>query len=198
MKDAGLGREPAVVKPFPEPPRFLADVMVGSLARWLRLLGFDTLYGPEFDDDALARMANLTGRILLTADRALAARPAVRHPLLVPPSGLDLQLRAVARSIPLLPLSRPLTRCPVCNAPLSSLPRDRARDRVPPYVFDAHEAFLSCVPCGRVFWPGTHRDHIIGWMQEHIGRGALPAPVPIPPMEQCASSPPPHDRHLPF
>lgn len=173
MSHAGLGHEPPVVKAHARPPCFLADVMLGSLTRWLRILGFDVEFGPDFDDDALIRRSNATGRVLLTADRALAARAVLRDPLLVPPSGLDAQLRAVARMVPLLPLSTPLTRCVHCNAILSRIPRDRARERVPPHIFDAHDEFLACGPCGRVFWHGTHRDRILRWIEDHLAHQGL-------------------------
>jgi hypothetical protein len=93
------------VTPAPTPPRFLADAMLGRLARWLRVLGFDTAYDPTVHDPALVRMANAEGRVLLTRDRHLAALPAPLPPdeaaALVPPA---------ARGLP-----GPVRRCEACG-----------------------------------------------------------------------------------
>ncbi|MBN1423340.1 Mut7-C RNAse domain-containing protein [Candidatus Fermentibacteria bacterium] len=177
MNDAGLADASPLVKAFATSPRFAADMMLGSLARWLRILGFDTVFGPDFDDDALIRQSNASGRILLTADRALASRPIARRAVLLPPSRLPEQWQALVRAMPLLPWVRPFTRCGTCNDPLRSLPRDRARDRVPPHIFDVHGSFLACPSCRRVYWPGTHRDHILGRVQR-LGAAIGQCPEP--------------------
>lgn len=161
MNDAGLGDGPPLVKAFATPPRFMVDLMLGSLARWLRILGFDTLFGPDFDDDALIRGSNASGRILLTADRALASRPVARQAVLLPSSSFQGQWQTLVHALPLLPWAMPFTRCPACNEALCRLECDRARDRVPPHIFETHDCFLSCPSCCRVYWPGTHRDHIL-------------------------------------
>jgi hypothetical protein len=139
----------------------VVDLMLGSLARWLRILGFDTQFGPDFDDDALIRTSNATGRLLLTADRGLVARPAARRSVQLPPSGLDRQWTSLNHALSLGQWIRPFTRCQVCNVELKPLTRDRARERVPPHVFDSSRSFAECPACRRMFWPGTHRDLIL-------------------------------------
>ncbi len=175
----GLGEARRVVKESSDPPRFVADVMLGSLARWLRILGFDTEFSPPFDDDALLSRAAAQGRTLLTADRTLASRPMARRVVLVPPADLPAQVAHVMRTCGLAAWVSPLTRCVACNARLRNLPRDRARDRVPPHILDAHETFLACPRCARTYWPGSHLHHILEQLRRwDVGYSDTPSRTP--------------------
>jgi uncharacterized protein with PIN domain len=146
-----------VVKRCKSPPRFVADAMLGSLARRLRLLGLDTLYDPDTDDDALLRESNRTGRILVTADTELVQRPLARSTVLVPSTELDDQFVNLSSQVDIAPWVRPFTRCIECNAELAPLHKDRARDGVPPFVWQTNETFYRCGGCGRIYWRGSHR-----------------------------------------
>jgi uncharacterized protein with PIN domain len=147
----------SIVKRFTSPPRFIADAMLGSLARRMRLLGFDTLYDPDVDDDALLRESNRTGRILLTADRVLVSRPLARSAVLVPPSGLDEQISTLAAHLDLAPWVSPFARCAACNARLQEMHKDRAREGLPPFVWETNDMFYSCEGCARIYWSGSHQ-----------------------------------------
>lgn len=143
----------------PALPRFVADAMLGRLARWLRLLGCDTAYDPQLDDRALAGLAAREGRVVLTRDRGLLARRIVRRGLLVDSDELGAQLRQVLHAFD-VPVARArlFTICVACNAPLVEAARDDVTGRVPPYVLRTHERFRACGVCGRVYWGGTHVD----------------------------------------
>ena len=140
---------------------FACDAMLGRLARWLRLAGFDVSYSPELPDFALAGRARAEQRWLLTCDRHLAA--------LAGPRSLLLRARATGEQIAELRARLPvtvrsslfLTRCSCCNAPLEAVSRETVRDRVPPYVAVHSDRFMACRSCGRVYWPGTHVGKII-------------------------------------
>ena len=136
------------------PVRFVADVMLGRLARWLRILGYDTLYSPTLDDPELARIARLEDRILLTADVELARRRGLRV-ILVSDDRIEAQLRAVSRELR-LSVHEAFSRCINCNTTLVELDREEARPLVPPYVFATQTRFRRCPRCGKVFWRGTH------------------------------------------
>jgi hypothetical protein len=132
----------------------LLDAMLGRLARWLRLAGYDAAYMRDADDLELVRVARAEGRLLLTRDLELARRRGVRT-LLIDSQQVDEQLDEVRRSVG--PPPEPITsRCAKCNAPLHPLDRAAARDRVPPYVFRTQREFSQCPACRRVYWPGTH------------------------------------------
>jgi uncharacterized protein with PIN domain len=134
--------------------RFVADVMLGRLARWLRALGYDTLYFRDAPDRRLLAVALTEGRRLLTRDAALALR-AREAGLLVRAERLDLQIREVTESLRLLP-DRALSRCLECNGRLVSVDPESVRHRVPPYTFATRREFRTCLGCDRVYWAGTH------------------------------------------
>ena len=138
--------------------RFIADVMLGKLATWLRLLGCDVEYLPSIPDEDLVEMASRSGRVILTRDLELIRRRNARdnHFLVACDSYKD-QLRQVVEHFSIDPLARILTRCLRCNEPLKGIGRSAARERVPPYVYETQNDFKTCGCCGRIYWKGTHR-----------------------------------------
>jgi len=138
--------------------------MLGTLAKWLRILGYDTLYDPKLDDPQLVRLARAEDRILLTRDRPLARRRGLRV-LLIASEDLDEQIRQVLVELELEP-ERRFSRCPVCNGLLETMGHDEARARVPAYVARTHTQFRHCSSCGRVYWQGSHWQR----MEEHLAR----------------------------
>lgn len=145
-----------------EPLRFLVDGMLGKLAKWLRLLGYDTAYDNAASDPELARRARAEGRVLLTRDRELSARRGLRT-LLVQSEALEEQVREVQAALG-PPPRPPLSRCTVCNAALETVSPATITDRVPPYVLRTQTEFRRCPDCDRIYWPGSHfqgmRDQI--------------------------------------
>ena len=141
-------------------PRFLVDENAARLARWLRLLGYDTLSLPGAGDAALVARAALEGRILLTRDRGIAvrrpvARGAVRAVLLCSDETWR-QLEQVVRACDLDPHGAPFTRCATCNGLLEAVSPHEARLHVPPFVAATQRQFTRCPACGRFYWRGTH------------------------------------------
>ena len=144
-------------------PRFIADAMLGKLARWLRLLGYDTLYLQD-DDATIAQRARVEGRILLTRDHGLAARRGLRV-ILIASQELESQLIQVVREAGSLPPDT-TPRCMTCNVPLQDISPEEARESVPPYVAQTQHEFRRCPRCGRITWPATHWQGI----QERLNR----------------------------
>jgi uncharacterized protein with PIN domain len=143
-----------------KPVKFLADAMVGKLARWLRILGYDTLYFRKIDNDRLIDLARSEGRWLITRDaRLISRRPGLPHTL-IRDDHLEQQLRQIMRELRLSPSAGLLTRCVDCNALLESIPKEQARPAVPPYVFHTQKQFSRCPHCGRLYWKGTHEARI--------------------------------------
>jgi uncharacterized protein with PIN domain len=133
--------------------RFICDAMLGRLAKWLRILSFDTVYA-QANDHELARQARAEDRVLLTRDQQLAQRRGIRA-LLIDADELDDQLAQVVAAFGLEPtLDR--ARCPLCNVRLREVRRASVRDRVPPYVWEHHSSFRECPACRRVYWRGSH------------------------------------------
>ena len=140
--------------------RFIADVMLGRLAKRLRLLGFDVLYDRTFDDNEIIRLSLEQDRVILTRDNALSERPLAVNHLFIQDDGVRQQLHQVLTSFALTGMSRPLTRCSECNEPLTMISRDDARDRVPRYVYERYRGFFQCEQCGRIYWRGTHLERM--------------------------------------
>jgi uncharacterized protein with PIN domain len=138
----------------PLPLRLLADGMLGRLTRWLRILGYDTVYAPDTDDTELLRIARAQDRVLLTADHGLAMRHGARI-LLIEAQDLEGQLRLVRTALG-PPPGDALSRCVVCNGRLVHVDKSMLVDRLPHYVLTTQEEFRRCPDCGRIFWSGTH------------------------------------------
>ncbi len=137
---------------------FVADAMLGRLARWLRILGFDTLYDPSASDHRLAALARAEGRMLLTRDRELARRKGIRV-LLIHSQTLEEQLKQVLTAVG-TPSPDTLPRCPQCNSTLTEVTAEQAREHVPAYVARTHRQFRHCPRCDRYYWPGTHLENV--------------------------------------
>ncbi|MCX6657567.1 MAG: Mut7-C RNAse domain-containing protein [Euryarchaeota archaeon] len=133
-------------------PRFVADHMLGSLARWLRIMGYDTVYDKSLDDPGIANLARAESRFILTRDRELAKEPGA---LMIEADDLDLQLKAIAEKYG-LKFHDDLIRCSACNGELADLDKAQAKDSVPEGAFENNEKFWKCSKCGKVYWKGTH------------------------------------------
>jgi uncharacterized protein with PIN domain len=159
--------------------RFFADVMLGTLARWLRILGYDTRYERSIDDEELIQLCLLDGRVALTRDRRLAKRKVLKHCLLIQGNTLGEQLTEVLEftkgtvSPPLI-----LSRCLECNAPIVGIEKEAVVAEVPPYVFRTQDRFSRCPDCGRIFWAGTHRERILERLEVLIGISRSAAELP--------------------
>jgi len=145
--------------------RFVADVHLGRLARYLRLAGFDCLYSRDAEDAALAELA-AQGRILLTRDLGLLKRNAVTHGHWVRATAPREQLAEVLARFDLYDRVRPFSRCLRCNEPLEPLPREDARDRVPVGVWRTQDQFATCPRCRRVYWRGSHYDRMCAMLAD--------------------------------
>lgn len=140
--------------------RFIADAMLGALARWMRVLGCDVEYSNTIDDAQVVERAVSEDRIILTRDTGLVKRrgAAGRH-LFIDSDHVADQLRQVAGSYA-LPVRPALVRCLRCNTPLERAARADVAGKVPRYVLETQEEFAACPSCGRVYWPGTHRQRM--------------------------------------
>ncbi len=139
---------------------FAADAMLGRLARWLRLLGFDCAYDPRIDDDELVRLAVSEGRTILTRDRSLPQEWWITDVYLVSEEEVRKQLVEVVRRFDLTGSIRVLTRCTACNGKLRPATRAEVQGRVPARILGLHETFSQCPTCSHVYWEGSHAERI--------------------------------------
>jgi len=146
--------------------RFFADAMLGRLARWLRVMGYDCAYVSNIDDAEFARRAAAEDRIILTRDRLLCERRAVRDRFVFITSDMLNAQVAQMRSAFGLDASGFLTRCLRCNILLEVLQKEAVVPSVPAYVSRTQERFSCCAGCGRIYWGGTHKER----MREEVER----------------------------
>ena len=149
-------------------PRFLCDAMLGSLARWLRFFGYDAVFfEPGVEDEVLAGRAEEEGRWLLTRDRELAS--AGPKTMLVRGDDLEDQLAEVFNRLGLRPdATLENARCGECNGGLEEVTSEEIEEVTPPYVLATSPRFRRCTGCGRVYWPGTHGEHILERMTKVV------------------------------
>lgn len=140
--------------------RFIVDHNVGKLARWLRMMGYDSLFFSGSNDSDMVRQALAERRIILTRDTAIMKRQVVTSGLLgavlIESEEPDQQIRQVIHHLDLDPRFRPFTLCLECNMPLVERKPDEVRGRVPPYVFKTQRQYMECPACHRIYWRGTH------------------------------------------
>jgi hypothetical protein len=164
--------------------------MLGRLARWLRILGHDTVYFRAIEDADLVELAQDEGRILLTRDTRLVERRAARHALLVESPYLEPQLRQLARWGGTGFLAPDLCpRCPECNEPTLPAEKETVEDRVPLFVMRTQARFRACPRCQRVYWKATHVRGMLRrlrrtlgpavqeWMEERRAKAAPRTPI---------------------
>jgi len=149
--------------------RFAADAMLGRLARWLRTLGYDTVYEPDMTDADLVQLAIAEHRLILTRDRALPEEWRVEDVMLIEANAPLDQLAEVVAAFDLERNARLFTRCTLCNRPLVEVAKKDVAERVPPRVLAEHDAFWECRSCGKVYWKGSHVARIQQRLEE-LGR----------------------------
>ncbi|MGI0148716.1 MAG: Mut7-C RNAse domain-containing protein, partial [Thermoplasmata archaeon] len=139
------------------------DHMLGSLARWLRFMGYDTAYPEPGPDRALIERVRLEGRILLSRDKELAGR--VTGAVQIRSDDLEEQIREVAGALSLR-LVDPMSRCSLCNELLVPASLDEVKHLVPDGVRSRHQAFWRCPSCHRVYWQGSHWDKMVARLND--------------------------------
>jgi uncharacterized protein with PIN domain len=136
--------------------RFVLDVHLGRLARYLRLLGFDADYEPERDDRELVRKSLAEHRILLTRDVGLLKYGSLTHGYFVRSTDPQDQLLEVVRRLHLAGAVEPFTRCMACNGSLREVEKSQVEDELPDGVRREQDRFWQCDRCRRLYWRGSH------------------------------------------
>lgn len=150
--------------------RFILDVHFGGLARYLRMLGFDTAYDNSWDDNEIIETAVREHRIILTHDVELLKDGRVTHGYWVRSNGTHNQVREVFDRFDLRKLVKPFSRCLVCNALLRAADRDEVEDRLPFDTLLIYDEFHECQSCGRVYWKGSHYDNMKLFLESLISQ----------------------------
>ncbi len=143
--------------------KFIADIMVGKLAKYLRMAGHDVLYINTASDDEIIKIASETGRMVLTRDSLMLARKEFKNGTLknlyIKDEKLKNQLEQIKSDLK-ISLEPNLTRCVECNQILIRVKKEDIKNKIPPYVYKTQQSFLYCKKCDKYYWKGTHYQNI--------------------------------------
>ena len=146
--------------------RFVADRMLGKLAKGLRLLGYDTVYYQGEDLYHLIQWARAEGRVILTRNRKLVAKRPEDRLVRIMGDHPTLQLQElIQKGYVTRDEEEHFSRCLLCNALLDAIPRGEAEGRVPDFVFHERKEFFRCPQCRRIYWQGSHQKNMQAWVE---------------------------------
>ncbi|MCX7766561.1 MAG: Mut7-C RNAse domain-containing protein [Candidatus Sumerlaeia bacterium] len=148
--------------------KFIADTMLGRLARWLSLLGYDIVYSGVIDDEELVRQARANQRIILTRDTRLKNTHPDVSVLVLKTTDRWEQLREVIMKFPLNFSETAFTRCQQCNVEIIVVDKKEVLERLPPFVRQTQETIYQCPQCQKLYWEASHIDHIKSLLKQHL------------------------------
>ncbi|MHA2062096.1 MAG: DUF5615 family PIN-like protein [Candidatus Sifarchaeia archaeon] len=139
--------------------KFVVDSMLGRLARWLRLTGFDTLYFKNISDEKLLDITRNENRILLTRDRQFHQQ-ALKEGLvsvLIPAISKNGSLALLSKAFNIqFDINPSTSRCPICNGNIALVEKEIIRSKIPYQTFERYDQFWQCIQCGKIYWMGAH------------------------------------------
>jgi len=144
--------------------RFIVDVNLGKLARKLRLLGFDTLFRNDFDDEEIVDIAALEKRIILTRDKGVLKHSRVTHGYWLRSDDPKTQVKEIVTRFQLQNNFNPFSRCSECNGNLQRIEKEMLADRLPSDTLQFFKSFWECDNCKKIYWKGSHFDRITEWL----------------------------------
>ncbi|AMM52316.1 hypothetical protein TH61_15530 [Rufibacter sp. DG15C] len=156
----------ALHPPLPVPIGFVVDMHLGKLARWLRLLGFDTLYNTHFTDKQIAQLSLSEQRVVLTRDVGLLKHKTIQWGYWLRLQIPVKQLQEVWQRYQLATHEQPFTRCMACNHFLMAVSKESVMDHLPPKTKLYFEEFYQCTGCQKVYWKGSHYEKMLAFVQK--------------------------------
>ena len=156
--------------------KFIVDQNVGKLAKWLRIMGYDTLFFDSGDDSRMVARALAEGRMILSRDTEIMKRRLITSgrlkAILINSYEPEQQMRQLIDTLNLDCQFRPFTLCLECNQPLVERSPDQVKDRVPPHVFQTQHQYMECPACHRIYWRGTHWEAMTRRLQRFMNKTA--------------------------
>jgi len=143
--------------------KFLCDRMLGTLAKWLRIYGFDTFFATdETDDDELIDIAKKEHRVLITRDKDLIHISRRENLKVIKINYIEVkdQIKQVLKDTKIRK-ENVLTRCLVCNSLLENIDKKEVKDKIPPGAFQINDEFWICKKCNKIYWKGSHYDNML-------------------------------------
>ncbi len=142
-------------------PKFVLDVHLGTLAKYMRMIGIDTLYSNNYSDKEIVNISIKENRTILTKDRGILKRSKVTHGYWVRNINPEEQLAEIVKRFDLKNEINEFTRCMECNTPLEIIEKNKIENRLPPKVKKYHSEFSLCPKCNKIYWKGSHYEKMI-------------------------------------
>src|SRR3990167_10799559 len=136
--------------------KFILDVHLGTLAKYMRILGFDSLYKNNYKDEEIVDISLKEKRTILTRDRGILKRSEVTHGYWIRSTKTDTQIIEVIKRFDLKEQIKELSRCLLCNSLLKKISKEKIIDRLPRKVREFQNEFYYCKACDKIFWKGSH------------------------------------------
>ncbi|MBN1416623.1 MAG: Mut7-C ubiquitin/RNAse domain-containing protein [Bacteroidales bacterium] len=150
-------------------PRFVLDVHLGKLVRYLRLAGFDCFYDKSLSDAEIIRISLDEKRIILTRDKGILKNGKVSHGMFVQADDPREQFTEVTKRLQLNHLFKPFSRCTVCNEPIVKVDKDTLLDQLEPLTKKHYTVFYQCTGCKRIYWEGSHFTRMMQFISDYFG-----------------------------
>ena len=188
FSELDLNEQSPLQEALPDQVAFILDIHLGKLARNLRLLGINALYGRDLSDPELARLAREKKRVLLTRDRGLLKRNAVRWGYILRSEDPREQTIQVIRRYELIDQVQLFYRCPRCNGILGQADKNEVREKLKPLTRKYYDDFQRCRKCGQVYWQGSHFQQLAEYLRRILEEAAEGVENELDPNLDCLSN----------
>lgn len=153
--------------------KFVADTMLGKLARWLRILGYDTVYDPKLSLQELVSISNRTNALFLTHRKSLPDGIVLEQSFNLIHEQFSEQLKCVINHFGLDTQQYLFTRCLACNVAVQPIEKQKIEGKIPEKAFHSFQEFFQCPTCHSIYWGGTHRTNTLKKLQQILGSTLL-------------------------
>jgi len=151
-------------------PKFIVDFMCGRLAKWLRILGYDTEFYKEHSRSKILMESLQQQRIILTRDTKLSSKKAYKI-LLIKSDKIRQQIKQVLKELNLkINKEKFFSICSICNKKVVSVEKESVKNLVPAYIYETQSKFYQCPQCKRVYWQGSHLELFSKEIEEILGK----------------------------
>jgi uncharacterized protein with PIN domain len=153
----------------PAEMKFIVDANIGKMAKYLRMLGFDTYYDFALPDPEIVDFAEKEKRIILTRDIGLLKRKNATHGYFLRKTHIEEQVMETIDRYSLLPLIKPFSMCLECSGSIIAVDKNSIKDKLKPEIIDDYKQFFSCLDCHKIYWKGTHYDTMLASIRKIYG-----------------------------
>lgn len=136
--------------------KFIADINLGKIVRYMRLLGFDVYFDPLLSPREIIKISKRENRLILTTSKKLLKLKDVTHGIFVRGGAITEQIKGIISFLDIKDRAKPFSRCPCCNGLLRAIAKREIADRIPPLVKEFYNDFTYCNSCDKIYWKGTH------------------------------------------